>query len=110
MGFFDDLPYQDPHGRRRGGPWDEPVDEFPSAVATGPLVLAQTEEVALAIIRVWAYESGFEFWLDARFHHTQPPVEGPWHRRSLFISACSSPTAGSAPTLAAVLSWPRTPR
>ena len=44
MEFFDDVPYRDPYGRRRGGPWDSPVDEFPSAVATGPLVLAQTEE------------------------------------------------------------------
>ena len=76
MGFFDDVPHQDPDGRRRGGPWNWPVDEFPSAVATGPLVLAQTEEVALAVIGVWAFQAGFEFWLDARFHHTQPPVDG----------------------------------
>jgi hypothetical protein len=76
MGFFDDLPHQDPYERRRGGPWDPPVDEFPSAVATGPLVLAQTEEVAVAVIGVWAFQAGFEFWLDARFRHTQPPVEG----------------------------------
>jgi hypothetical protein len=41
MGFFDDMPYQDPYERRRGGPWDPPVAEFPGAVATGSLVFAQ---------------------------------------------------------------------
>jgi hypothetical protein len=49
MGFFDDVPYQDLDARRRGDPWDWPLDEFPGAVATGPLVLAQTEEVAVAM-------------------------------------------------------------
>jgi hypothetical protein len=75
MGFFDDVPYQDPHGRR-GDAWRPPADVFPSAVATGPLVFARTEAVAVAVIGVWAFRAGFEFWLDARFHHTQPPVEG----------------------------------
>jgi hypothetical protein len=74
-GFFDDVPYQDRYGQR-DGPWDPPVAEFPSAVATGPLVFAQTGEVAVAVIGVWAFQAGFEFWLDARFSHAQPPVEG----------------------------------
>ena len=76
MGFFDDMPYRDPYGRRRGGRWDLPVNEFPSAVVTGPLMFARTEEVAVAVIGVWAFQTGFEFWLDARFRHAQPPVEG----------------------------------
>jgi hypothetical protein len=76
MGFFDDMPYRDPYDRRRGGPWDPPVAEFPCAVATGPLVFARTEEVAVAVTGVRAFQAGFEFWLDARFRHAQPPVEG----------------------------------
>jgi hypothetical protein len=75
MGFFDDVPYQELYGRR-GGAWRPAVDEFPCAVATGPLVFARTEAVAVAVIGVWAFQAGIEFWLDARFHHTQPPVEG----------------------------------
>jgi hypothetical protein len=51
VGFFDDVPYQDTH-RPRGGLWDPPVAEFPCAVATGPLVLARAEAVAVAIIGV----------------------------------------------------------
>lgn len=50
--------------------------EFPCAVATGPLVLARTETVAVAVIGVWAFKAGFEFWVSARFHHAQPPAHG----------------------------------
>jgi hypothetical protein len=60
MGFFDDVPYQDTH-RPRGDPWDPPVAEFPCAVASSPMVLAQTEAVAVAVIGVWAFQAGFEF-------------------------------------------------
>jgi hypothetical protein len=76
MGFFDEMPYQDPDAPRRGGAWDPPVAEFPCAVATGPLVFARTEAVAVAVIGVWAFRAGFEFWVSARFHHAQPPVTG----------------------------------
>jgi hypothetical protein len=75
MGFFDDVPYQETH-RPRGDPWDPPVAEFPCAAAGTPLVLARTEAVAVAVIGVWAFKAGFEFWASARFHHTQPPAHG----------------------------------
>lgn len=52
------------------------MDEFPCAVATGPLGVARTEKVAVAVIGVWAFKAGFEFWMSARFHHAQPPVSG----------------------------------
>jgi len=74
MGFFDDAPWYDE--RPRGGPWDPPVAEFPRAVATSAVVLARTEAVAVAVIGVWAFRAGFEFWVSARFHHRQPPVSG----------------------------------
>ena len=75
MAFFDDLPHQELHGRR-GGAWDPPAAEFPCAVATGPLVLGRTEAVAVAVIGVWAFRAGFEFWVSARFQHAQPPASG----------------------------------
>ena len=75
MGFFDDVPYQDAH-RLRGSVWDPPVAEFPCAVTTGPLVLARTEAVAVAVMGVWAFRAGFEFWISAQFRHAQPPASG----------------------------------
>ena len=30
----------------------------------------------MAVIGVWAFKAGFEFWMSARFHHTQPPASG----------------------------------
>jgi hypothetical protein len=75
MGFFDDLPHQELYGRR-GGAWDPPPAEFPCAVATGPLVFGRTGAVTVAVIGVWAFRAGFEFWVSARFQHTQPPASG----------------------------------
>jgi len=43
-------------------------------------VFARTRKVAVAVIEVWAFQAGFEFWLDARFRHTQPPAGGGCHR------------------------------
>jgi hypothetical protein len=40
------------------------------------LLLAQTEAVAVAVIGVWAFTAGFEFWVSAQFHHAQPPAHG----------------------------------
>jgi len=39
-------------------------------------VFARTGKVAVAVIEVWAFQAGFEFWLNARFRHTQPPAGG----------------------------------
>jgi hypothetical protein len=52
------------------------VAEFPCAVAAGPLGVARTNEVAVAVIGLWALKTGFEFWVSARFHRIQPPVSG----------------------------------
>jgi hypothetical protein len=57
-----DGPY--PHG----GPWDRPEGEFPSAAASA-LLLARTEEVAVAVTAIWAFKAGFEFWVWAQFRH-----------------------------------------
>jgi hypothetical protein len=75
MGFFDEVPYQDLRGRP-GGSRDPPTGEFPCAIAIGPLVLARTESLAVAIIAVWAFQTGFEFWASAKFRRGQPPATG----------------------------------
>lgn len=74
MGFFDDAPRYE--GGRRGDPWEPAVAEFPCAVASSAVVLARTEAVAVAVIGVWAFRAGFEFWMSAQFHHAQPPASG----------------------------------
>jgi hypothetical protein len=78
MGIFDDLPppAPDDEGRPGGRAWRLPESEFPQAAASG-LLLAQTDEVALAITAVWAYREGFEFWLKAEFRHRNPRLDGP---------------------------------
>jgi hypothetical protein len=78
MGIFDDLPpppAEDepvPEGRA----WRLPALELPQAAASG-LLLAQTDEVALAITAIWAYRQGFEFWLKAQFRDRNPRLDGP---------------------------------
>ena len=74
MGFFDDAPWYD--DGRRGSRWDPPVAEFPCAVAASAVVLARTEAVAVAVMGVWAFRAGFEFWMSAQFQHAQPPASG----------------------------------
>jgi hypothetical protein len=77
VGFFDDAPWHDDSlCRPLDRPWEPPVDEFPCALPIGPLGVARTEEVAVAVIGVWAFKAGFEFWMSARFHHAQPPISG----------------------------------
>ncbi len=105
MGFFDDVPYQDTH-RLRGSIWDPPVAEFPCAVTTGPLVLARTEAVAVAVIGVWAFRAGFEFWMSAQFRHAQPPASGDMapqesaHIGAQFADGRKAASFGRGPALA----------
>ena len=76
MGFFDDVSrYPSSMPDPRGTPWDPPAGEFPCAVATGALVLARTEAVAVAVTAIWAFRAGYEFWIKARFRHPGPALE-----------------------------------
>jgi hypothetical protein len=79
MGFFDDVP----PGLDRPGTgscWHPPVGELP-CVAASALLLTRTETVAVAITAVWAFSTGFEFWVKAEFRHeghsleTRPDVQ-----------------------------------
>ena len=93
MGFFDDVSrYPSSMPGPRGTPWDPPAGEFPCAVATGALVLARTEAVAVAVTTIWAFRAGFEFWIKAA-----SAIQGlRWsggQTISLCTSACGSRTA-----------------
>ena len=66
MGFFDDTPPAEPEPVRRHHPWDPPEAEFPGITPMDTLVLARTEEVAVAVTGISAYSSGMEIFLTAR--------------------------------------------
>ncbi len=84
MGFFDDAPrLAEPWPR--GTPWDPPAGEFPCAVATGALVLVRTEAVAVAVTAIWAFTTGFEFWVKAQFGHSGPALESLPDDQSLHV-------------------------
>jgi hypothetical protein len=60
MGFFDDIT-RNPDGVMRALP--RPLgDELPAPVGMR-LMLARTEQVAVAVIGIWAFTAGFEFFV-----------------------------------------------
>jgi hypothetical protein len=73
MGFFDDAP---PSRERpgQGGGWHQPLAEFPHVAFAGPLILARTDEVAVAVTAIWAFSTGCEFWIGARFREEVPLI------------------------------------
>src|SRR5262249_3549117 len=74
MGFFDDLPVPDPVPRRRHHPWEPPEAEFPGIVPIDTLLLARTDQVAVAVTGLSAFSAGIEIFLTARI---QPSAEHP---------------------------------
>jgi hypothetical protein len=83
MGFFDGVP----PGLDRPGPgtcWRPPVGELP-CVAASALLLARTETVAVAVTAVWAFSTGFEFWVKAEFRHEGHLLESQPGEQSLHI-------------------------
>ncbi len=66
MGFFDELPAPEPEPVRRHHPWEPPEADFPGIVAMDTLVLARTEEVAVAITGMSAFSNGVEIFVTAR--------------------------------------------
>jgi hypothetical protein len=84
MGFFDDVP---PGLERpgRGGAWDLPEAEFPRVAVADALVLARTQEVAVAVTVIWAFRAGFEFWVRAQFRHPGPALADQADDQSLHI-------------------------
>ena len=76
MGFFDDLPADEPEPPRRHHPWEPPEAEFAGVVPAGALLLGRTEQAATAITALTAFSNGFEIYLTTRFR-PGPGDDGP---------------------------------
>ena len=73
MGFFDGAP-REWLQRPAANPWDPATGQFGYPVGIPPLLLARTEKVALAVTGLAAFQSGFEFWINIRFHGVGRPT------------------------------------
>jgi hypothetical protein len=84
VGFFDDVPHSSdlPH---QAGSLSPPIGEFPTVVAGHTLLLARTDAVAVGVTAIWAFETGFEFWLSSRFRHRAPRFQDSTDGQSLHI-------------------------
>jgi len=87
MSFFDSIPKPPPRAPERHPrpAWLRPEAVLPGSVQ-GELVLARTDEVAIAIGSIRAYPNGFEFTVHVRFREAAAdfgPGHDPfsWHRR-----------------------------
>ena len=83
MGFFGDVSVSSSR-IPAGSPWDPPVAEFP-CVAVSALLLARTEEVAVAVTAIWAFSAGFEFWIKAEYRESGPALESVPDDQSLHV-------------------------
>ena len=82
MGFFDDLPAPEPDPPRRHHAWDPPDAELPGIVPIDTLLLARTDQVAVAVTGMSAFAEGIEIFLTARMrpdaeHPGEHPPGGP---------------------------------
>lgn len=83
MGFFDDAgPESD--WERGAGAWKRPDAELPRA-AESALLLARTDMVAVAVTAIWAFSSGFEFWIGVWFRQPGLALQKEPDDRSLHI-------------------------
>jgi hypothetical protein len=66
MGFFDDLPAPEPERMHSHQPWEPPEAEIPGIVQIDTLLLARTDQVAVAVTGLSAYSTGIEIFMTAR--------------------------------------------
>jgi len=83
MGFFDDARLE-PDVARGEGVWRRPTGELPR-VAKSALLMARTDMVAVAVTAIWAFSSGFEFWIGARFRQPGHALQSEPDDQSLHI-------------------------
>jgi hypothetical protein len=83
MGFFHGIP-PSLESRPDGHRWHCPTSEVPRVALSG-LLLAQTEAVAVGVTAVWAYTTGFEFWIGARFSQKGEALECETDQQALHI-------------------------
>src|SRR5207247_10281056 len=74
MGFFDDLLAPEPAPPRKHHPWEPPEAELPGIVPIDTLLLARTDQVAVAVTGLSAFSAGIEIFLTARI---RPSAEHP---------------------------------
>ena len=67
MGFFDDIPSQP--GTRRA--WPRPDGQLKMPLATR-LLLARTDQAAVAVVGLWAFTEGFEFQVTVQLRAAVP--------------------------------------
>jgi hypothetical protein len=67
MGFFDDIGSQ-PRTRRS---WPRPDGQLPVPMATR-LLLARTDQAAIAVVGLWAFTAGFEFQVSVQLRAAVP--------------------------------------
>jgi hypothetical protein len=72
MGFFDDVPIPEPARPHRHHPWEPPEAEFPGIVPIDILLLARTDQVAVAVTGLSAYSAGIEIFLTAWSDKVKP--------------------------------------
>jgi hypothetical protein len=83
MGFFDDA-NPEPDWARDADEWKRPAIELPRA-AESALLLARTDMVAVAVTAIWAFSSGFEFWIGVLFRQPGPALQKEPDDQSLHI-------------------------
>jgi hypothetical protein len=66
VAFFDDQPAPAPPTPHQHRPWEPPDAEFPGIVPIESLLLARTDQVAVAVTGLSAFSSGVEIFLTAR--------------------------------------------
>lgn len=95
MSFFDETPERlPPRSDEPGHPaWRRPNGVLPGLFPVG-LILARTDEMALAVGNVLGYPNGFEFTVNARLRHEQFV----WGKSPL--DPLASPRTGREPELA----------
>ena len=69
MGFFDDIPQELGESAVRTGPRPDGVLPTPVAIR---LVLARTDEVAIGVIGLWAFPTGFDFLVSVQLKEAVP--------------------------------------
>jgi hypothetical protein len=68
MGFFDDLPADEPEPPRRHHSWELPEADLPGIVSIDTLQLARSDRAVAAITGMAAHTTGFEIFLTVRLH------------------------------------------
>jgi hypothetical protein len=84
MGFFDQAPRLEVRAtarRRPRTPWEQPDAAVPASLHLDPIILARTDDAAVAATRWQAYPTGLTFTMQAHLRHERidPDLTDAWH-------------------------------